>query len=218
MLYYFHSEKRSIQVKYLIKEYKMKKGFTLIELLIVISIVAVLSVVVLITLNPVELLRQGRDSTRFSDMASVKSAIAYYLYGTSELAQSNGSSTFCYVYRVGAQATNAGCGGRYGSFTPAQSTFTKTDITGWIPVNLSQVPAGSGGAPLATWPIDPAHPPAGTALNFANQTFYAYVASTTPIGFYEISARLESSKFASSSDTDGGSTSTLYEVGTNLDY
>ena len=194
----------------------MKKGFTLIELLIVIAIVAVLSVVVLITLNPVELLRQGRDSTRFSDMASIKSAIAYYLYGTSDQTQFNGTSSNCYVYRVGAQTHGTACGARYGTFAVVSSSITKTDATGWIPVNLSLVPAGSGGAPLATWPIDPAHPTVN--ITFATQTFYTYVASTSPIGFYEISARLESTKFSSSSETDGGNNANLYEVGTNLDY
>ena len=51
----------------------MKKGFTLIELLIVIAILAVLGVTVTLVLNPAELLRQGRDSTRISDLSSINS-------------------------------------------------------------------------------------------------------------------------------------------------
>ncbi|HEY4525527.1 MAG TPA: prepilin-type N-terminal cleavage/methylation domain-containing protein, partial [Candidatus Paceibacterota bacterium] len=46
-----------------------RKSFTLIELLIVIAIVAILSTVVIITLNPAELLRQSRDSVRLSDLS-----------------------------------------------------------------------------------------------------------------------------------------------------
>ena len=38
---------------------KNRKGFTLIELLIVIAIIAVLSVVVILSLNPAELLPSG---------------------------------------------------------------------------------------------------------------------------------------------------------------
>src|SRR3989344_8684487 len=57
----------------------MTKGFTLIELLIVIAILAVLSTAVVLVLNPAELLKQGRDSTRISDLASINSAIALYL-------------------------------------------------------------------------------------------------------------------------------------------
>ncbi|MEK7094356.1 MAG: prepilin-type N-terminal cleavage/methylation domain-containing protein [Patescibacteria group bacterium] len=55
-----------------------QKGFTLIELLIVIAIIAVLSVVVVLTLNPAELLRRARDSTRISDMSSLNSALNNY--------------------------------------------------------------------------------------------------------------------------------------------
>ncbi len=75
---------------------KIKKGFTLIELLVVIAIIAILSVVVILTLNPAELLRQSRDSNRISDLSVTKSAIAFYLASVSS-GISIGSSTYCYV-------------------------------------------------------------------------------------------------------------------------
>ncbi|MBI5221157.1 MAG: prepilin-type N-terminal cleavage/methylation domain-containing protein, partial [Candidatus Liptonbacteria bacterium] len=37
------------------------KGFTLIELLVVIAIIAILAAVVILTLNPGQLLKQARD-------------------------------------------------------------------------------------------------------------------------------------------------------------
>ncbi|MFA7201381.1 MAG: type II secretion system protein, partial [Candidatus Paceibacterota bacterium] len=43
------------------------RSFTLIELLIVIGILAILTAAVVIVLNPTELLKQGRDSTRMTD-------------------------------------------------------------------------------------------------------------------------------------------------------
>ncbi|MFA7202011.1 MAG: type II secretion system protein, partial [Candidatus Paceibacterota bacterium] len=46
-------------------------SFTLIELLIVIGILAILTAAVVIVLNPTELLKQGRDSTRMTDLASL---------------------------------------------------------------------------------------------------------------------------------------------------
>jgi prepilin-type N-terminal cleavage/methylation domain-containing protein len=46
----------------------MRSGFTLIELLIVIAIIAILSVVVVLALNPAEMLRESRDNNRVSDM------------------------------------------------------------------------------------------------------------------------------------------------------
>ena len=46
---------------------RMKKGFTLVELLIVIGIVAILATIVVLVINPVELLKESRDSRRLSD-------------------------------------------------------------------------------------------------------------------------------------------------------
>ena len=45
------------------KNRKNRKAFTLIELLVVIAIIAVLSVVVILSLNPAELLRQAPHTT-----------------------------------------------------------------------------------------------------------------------------------------------------------
>ncbi|MCL4400352.1 type II secretion system GspH family protein, partial [Patescibacteria group bacterium] len=41
-----------------------KEAFTLIELLVVIAILGVLGTAVVLVLNPSELIKQGRDSTR----------------------------------------------------------------------------------------------------------------------------------------------------------
>lgn len=51
-----------------------KKGFTLIELLIVIAIIAILGSATVLVLNPVELMKQGRDGTRINDMDSLERA------------------------------------------------------------------------------------------------------------------------------------------------
>jgi len=55
------------------------RGFTLIELLVVIAILAVLAVAVVVVLNPAELIKQARDTTRISDLAALNSAISLYL-------------------------------------------------------------------------------------------------------------------------------------------
>ena len=62
-----------------------RKGFTLIELLVVIAILAVLAVAVTLILNPAELVRQGRDSTRLSDIGTVHRAIGLYFADQQEL-------------------------------------------------------------------------------------------------------------------------------------
>ena len=50
-------------------------GFTLIELLIVIGIVAILATAVTLVLNPAEVLKQARDSTRIAELTSIYKAL-----------------------------------------------------------------------------------------------------------------------------------------------
>ncbi len=186
------------------------RGFTLIELLVVIAIVAVLSVVVILTLNPAELLRQARDSNRISDLATLKSAVSLYLADVSS--PSIGSNNTC-----GATVevpTSTTCNTRFTGATIATSQlriFT-IDGTGWVPVNFNAI---SSGAPLGTLPRDP--------TNASNSgLFYAYQASSTGLVF-EFNANMESSKYVNGGsgdveNTDGGNNANIYEVGTQLTF
>lgn len=56
----------------------MKKGFTLVELLIVIALIAILSVAVLATINPIEQANKAKDSTVQNDAAEVLNAYERY--------------------------------------------------------------------------------------------------------------------------------------------
>lgn len=128
-----------------------KRAFTLIELLVVIAIIAVLSVVVILSLNPAELLRQSRDSNRISDFATIKSAISLYLIDASapNLASSSASYGGCYVSTIaGNGTTSARCGVFTNTYATSDvsataATYRKTDSTGWIPVNFSALSYGS---------------------------------------------------------------------------
>lgn len=51
------------------------KGFTLIELLVVIAIIAILAGVVVVALDPLERVRQSRDSRRVQDLERVRQAL-----------------------------------------------------------------------------------------------------------------------------------------------
>ena len=52
-----------------------KKGFTLVELLVVVAILGILMVAVVLAINPVEIMKKGRDSTRLSDMDTLRKAV-----------------------------------------------------------------------------------------------------------------------------------------------
>ncbi len=60
----------------------MKKAFTLVELLIVIALIAILSVAVLATINPIEQSNKARDAAQKNDAAEVLAA--YERYYTSQ--------------------------------------------------------------------------------------------------------------------------------------
>lgn len=52
-----------------------KKGFTLIEILVVIGIIAVLSAVVLVAINPSRQFKLARDSQRMSNITAILNAV-----------------------------------------------------------------------------------------------------------------------------------------------
>ena len=201
-------------------ENKQTKGFTLIELLVVIGIVAILSAVVILTLNPAELLKQSRDSNRLSDMATLKSALSLYLADvtTPILASSTrGGYAACYVTNgqrnvndaggTNTSSTVAGCGvflgGTYVSTTVAN--LRSVNGAGWIPADMTTI---SAGAPVGSLPVDPSN---------TKDLFYAYRADVSLVFEVNVSG-IESAKFTTGANdvrkTDGGSSDSFYEVGT----
>lgn len=61
----------------------MKKGFTLVELLIVIALIAILSVGVLATINPVEQRNKATDATTSNDAGEILNAYERYYTNSS---------------------------------------------------------------------------------------------------------------------------------------
>ncbi len=188
----------------------MRKAFTLIELLIVIAIIAVLSIVVILALNPAALLQQSRDSSRLSDLSTLNSAVN--TYATDQAGASSfslGSSSVTYLSIPDPTATTtagtncSGLGGNFATGTtffhcPASSTYKKTDGTGWIPINFTQM---STGAPLGNLPVDPAN---STSSNL----YYSYQTNGTT---YRIVAMPESQKYLALA----GTTPPMFTAGSN---
>lgn len=211
-----------------------RAGFTLLELLIVVAILAILSVALIIVLNPAETLRKSRDVQRMSDLSTMKTALGLYLTSTA-------------TPYLGGAATNATCKptpatawGSSGTYKiwyslPSTSAITAvaidgstlvtpaaqsanpsfTDGTGWIPVNFSSL---TGGSPISNLPIDPVNTVANLASVASTDLVYRYACSQTPFAF-EIDAQLESTAYTVTDNkltSDGGNSTKYYEVGTNL--
>lgn len=218
---------------------KNRKGFTLIELLIVIAIIAVLSVVVILSLNPAELLRQARDSNRISDMATMKSAISLYLADVSS--PYLGTSTYCYISIGTASFYGPSSTGTYGgplttcgywmfsaSTTTAVATTTRSigvlststaaPGNGWIPVDFANI---SSGAPIGQEPVDPTNQVgSGSCASGALSScglFYSYDMSGTN---FKLATFMESTKYTNGGggdveSKDGGNSNYVYEGGTS---
>jgi len=186
-----------------------KKGFTLVELLIVIAILAILSVAVVLVLNPAELIKQSRDSTRISDMAAINSAIALYLTDVASPGLGGASNASCASakYNCTNSTTTAPFNGGATTCTNANFATTTVDGTGWVSVALSGV---SAGAPISRLPIDP-----------VNSAAYMYAYGCNLLN-YKLGTVMESSKYGSASTGymrnayDGGSANGWYEVGNSL--
>jgi prepilin-type N-terminal cleavage/methylation domain-containing protein len=191
-------------------------GFTLIELLIVIAIVAILAVAVILTLNPVELIRQSRDSTRLSDMETLNKALALYSADNTAGATGNAQTVYVSLPDSTATTTNLGTdcvtlglpplptGWTYHCSSPA--ALTNVDSTGWIPVDFRQT---SFSSILGRLPVDPIN-------SISSGHYYTYQK-----GSWELTAVMESQKYTSGgandvASNDQGNFKDLYEVGSDL--
>jgi prepilin-type N-terminal cleavage/methylation domain-containing protein len=197
-----------------------RNGFTLIELLVVIAVIAILTVVVLLTLNPAELLRQSRDSNRLSDLDTMVHALGLYTTDQSTAsAFSLGSSNVIYISIPDSTATSTAgdqCQGlglptlpvAYSYHCASPTNYRNVDGTGWIPVNFKAI---SSGAPLGNLPADPTD-------QSSSRLYYSYAVAGTQ---FELTAGLEAAKYklGGSNDavsSDGGIKATVVEKGTNL--
>lgn len=208
-----------------------KKGFTLLELLIVITILAILTLVVVLFINPVEILKKSRDVQRMSDLSTAKTAIVLYLQdkGSNNL----GGTTYCTTASTitdtatgnkirmslgattAAEKTSAGTARYYTATTTAD--VYKNNGQGWIPyVDFTSVVSG---APIEKLPADPTNTGGSGGTEGIDSLYYRYACKTN--NTFEIDATLESSTYGSNgtdpkTPIDGGNSSMRYEVGTDL--
>ncbi len=191
---------------------KLLTGFTLLELIIILGLIAILTSVTVLVLNPAERLRQARDASRIVDLRSVNDAIKYFdLYGGSSF----GSPNVLYVSlpdpALSGNATSTcpnmnlpSLSGGWSYQCVSNENLRKVNGLGWLPVNLAGLPPGS---PLPALPVDPVNAS-------ANGNYYTYVT-----GSWELTAVMESEKYGgpgSVAATDGGTASSLFEIGSDF--
>lgn len=210
-----------------------KSGFTLLELLIVIAIIAILSVALVLVLNPAETLKKSRDAQRISDLSTIKTAIGLYMTSVSPTyiggtADNNlckatpaavwgvtpATSRISYSLPSASITDTTLDGGavgvRAGVTTPALTTGS-----GWLPVNFGNI---AGGSPISNSPVDPTNTVASASAVTSADLVYRYGCSVTPLA-YEIDAQLESTAYTVTDNkliTDGGNNAAYYETGTDL--
>ncbi|MBI4095023.1 MAG: hypothetical protein HY435_02425 [Candidatus Liptonbacteria bacterium] len=181
------------------KTKQSRTGITLIEMVIAVGAAALISAVVLIVINPPELLRESRDGTRLADTITLRRAIE--IFGAqSNLPPPTPNLIYISIPDPNAPAgSRSNCGGlglpelsppweyRCASTTDAR----RTDGRGWVPVNFNTLSLGF----FPALPIDPVNNP-------MNGQFYAYVD-----GGYAFATLLESKKYLRRA--------ALYDLGTD---
>ena len=185
---------------------KSSKSFTLVELLIVISILAVLSSAVVVVINPIEMLRQGRDITRMREVSSINRTLSMFQKDRPTVSMGLANRIHVSIPDTSTTCANLGLptlplGWEYRCVPIAD--LRRIDGNGWIPINFTTMFQGS---PLASLPIDPTN-------TTASSNFYVYV---TDGRTWVLASLLESERHAPFASRDGGTDPARFEAGTNL--
>lgn len=168
---------------------KINRGFTLIELLVVIAILSILATLMVLAINPAEAQRKSRDATRLSDMATMRKAIDL---GIAEglVLPGTVATPFSGTSAGSRDAANAG-------------NYLGMDVSKYLsvlPIDPRQM------ATVATTLSD------GTTQVAAGGMVYSFTSNGKT---YELNAYLESTDNSAVAGNDGGTSATVYEIGTN---
>ncbi|MDD5431287.1 MAG: prepilin-type N-terminal cleavage/methylation domain-containing protein [Candidatus Pacebacteria bacterium] len=188
-----------------------QSSFTLVELLIVMGIVSVLAAVVVIVINPIQIMAESRDSQRLAELNTINSALIYYQsvngtgYGTAtnvyiSLPDLDGDTQCIDDY-----PTLPDLAAGYSYFCNSSlANLRNLNGTGWIPVNFSSKMSNIGSF-FSSLPVDPKNTAAGSF-------FYSYI----PGGSWALSAEIESTKYLSDASGDNGQDATRFEIGSDI--
>jgi hypothetical protein len=135
--------------------------------------------VTILVINPAEYLKRSRDTNRISEVEVLHKAISLYM--ASNTGGNFGVTGDVYVSLPSAQANCSDLGLPVGPtyHCVTQDNLTKTDGTGWVPVNFSDSGLSS---PLSKLPVDPTNTVTGGK-------YYTYVPN------YQLTSCFESTTY-----------------------
>ncbi len=133
------------------RKLKTDKGFTLIELLIVIAIIAILAAVAFVALDPLTRFRDARDSSRWSDVTALLSAIKIdQVDNGGSYLSSISSATSSWDYMIVGDGSTSGCQATTDCDGNVATTSSCVDLSGLVTEGyLASVPVSPNGA--GTW-------------------------------------------------------------------
>ena len=179
----------------------------MIELLIVLGILALVSTMIVLIINPTQLVAQARDATRISDLRRIDTAIQLNKNSLDETLTDNTAANIVYVSLPDTNSIltdNCGTNGEYPLPTlttgwqyrcvTSSANLRKIDGNGWIPIVFTSVTTN----PLLSLPVDP--------INTAIGGYYIYTQSG-------LATALQSNKYISEiASTDGGNQDDYFET------
>ncbi|MFA6407728.1 MAG: hypothetical protein WCV80_03425, partial [Candidatus Paceibacterota bacterium] len=165
-----------------------------------------LATVIVVIINPAELLKQARDTTRISDMAALNSAVALYLADVVSPGFGGANGASCASLTKTCTVTTTTLPFSVTSCTTVNATTTVAGL-GWVTIDFADI---SSGSPLSRLPLDPSQ---------TTNNLYTFGCNGLS---YKLGATMESVKYSSASTGvmrnayDGGSSASWYEVGNSM--
>ena len=181
------------------------QSFTLVELLIVLVLIAVLAAVLIVTINPGQIMSRGRDTQRINDLKNIEKIMDILSTEPFFNELNYASPNIVYISLPDSSATCTSWLTQLPSLPSGWSyrcsaTPTNIDGTGWIPIPFNQFPLIN----IARLFIDPLNKP---------PYYYTFVVG----GSYELTAKLENIPKTKShpSANDNGDHDLVLEFGSN---
>jgi hypothetical protein len=196
------------------------------KLLLITFALLVILAIGFVVFNPLERMRESRDTQRINDLTSLKKAIDTYISNNAKdiaanpalLCSSCSSGKEVFSYRkIKVSATFPSV-----SDTSYTTTVEKQKLyvnaTGWVPLDLARN-ARLGQTPLKILPLDPLEK--GYSIRtklpfFSNEEDFVYTFTAGIDNKYKLTAKLESKKGLEKAKSDGGTLENRIEVGTDI--